>query len=152
MIAQECWHFDIEPVRPDRGRHTMPARAAAISAASPGFEPPAVAFATEAIARAHRINDSASMAVSKARELVRKSAALRLERGCWRHLWAVLRTEHDRVIAICAYCQRVRTQQGDWGAIPARMRVFLSVTSVLIVTHGICPECVEEHFPMVSLP
>jgi hypothetical protein len=111
-----------------------------------------VAFAREAIARAHLVNDSACMAVRRAARLVQTSHALRQERGRWQHLWAELTADHERVVALCAYCQRVRTHEGDYGAIPARIRVFLSVTSSLTVTHGICPECVAEHFPMVSLP
>ena len=130
----------------------MPARAAAISAASPVLDPLPVVVATEAIARAHLINNSAMLAIRRATELVRASADLRRERGLWRHIWAALEGDHDRVVALCAYCQRVRTQENEWGSIPARVRVFLSVTSMLTVTHGICPECVAEHFPIVNLP
>ena len=129
----------------------MPPPPAAISAASPARDRTVVALATEAVAHAHAVNDYARLAVRKATELVKTSTAMRRERWVWRRVWAELAIDPERVLAVCAYCQRVRSHQDEWGSIPARVRVFLGVTSSLTVTHGICPDCMAEHFPMVEL-
>ena len=48
-------------------------------------------------------------------------------------------------LPICAYCKKIRDDTGYW----ERMEVFISANSQAHFSHGICPECGEEHFPTV---
>ncbi|MCC2642425.1 MAG: ABC-type phosphate/phosphonate transport system, periplasmic component [Nitrospira sp.] len=49
------------------------------------------------------------------------------------------------LLPICAYCKKIRDDTGYW----ERMEVFISANSQAHFSHGICPECGEEHFPTV---
>jgi PAS domain-containing protein len=59
-----------------------------------------------------------------------------------------LREAHDHVKAlsellpICAWCKRLRDDQGYWQAVEQ----FISQRTGAKVTHGICPECRDQHF------
>jgi|GEM_PF-2844379 len=51
------------------------------------------------------------------------------------------------LLPICSYCKNVRDDQGYWNEIEA----YIYKHSGAEFTHGICPECVKKHFPMVDL-
>jgi GAF domain-containing protein len=59
-------------------------------------------------------------------------------------LAAALRTvdELSGLLPICAYCREVKDEQGNW----SRIETYLAQKKVG-TTHGICPTCVEKHFP-----
>jgi len=46
------------------------------------------------------------------------------------------------LIPICAYCKRIRQDQGFWQQIEA----YVSEHSHATFSHGICPECAEREF------
>ena len=45
----------------------------------------------------------------------------------------------DGLLPVCAWCKRVRDDQGVWIEIDVRLR------SEAELTHGICPECLAKH-------
>ena len=48
-------------------------------------------------------------------------------------------------LPICSYCKKIRDNTGYW----ERMEVYISANSQAHFSHGICPECGEEHFPAI---
>jgi PAS domain-containing protein len=59
-----------------------------------------------------------------------------------------LREAHDHVrllselLPVCAWCKRMRDDQGYWLAVEQ----FISQRTGAKITHGICPDCREQHF------
>ncbi|MCF8034180.1 MAG: GAF domain-containing protein [Desulfarculaceae bacterium] len=49
------------------------------------------------------------------------------------------------LLPICSICKRVRDDQGYW----ARLEEYLSLHADAEVSHGLCPTCMEEHYPEV---
>jgi PAS domain S-box-containing protein len=47
------------------------------------------------------------------------------------------------LVPICAWCRKVRNDQGYWGVIEE----FLRDHSEAEISHGVCPDCMEKHFP-----
>ena len=47
------------------------------------------------------------------------------------------------IIPICAHCKNVRDDAGSW----ERIEQYVSRHSEAEFSHGICPNCIEEHFP-----
>lgn len=47
------------------------------------------------------------------------------------------------MVPICSYCKRVRDDEGYW----QQVEVYIEKQAGADVTHGICPECLEKHFP-----
>jgi hypothetical protein len=47
------------------------------------------------------------------------------------------------LLPLCAWCRRVRSDSGYWGALEA----YISDHSDATITHGMCPDCAREHFP-----
>lgn len=47
------------------------------------------------------------------------------------------------IIPICMHCNKIRSEQEDW----ERMEKYIMEHSDATFSHGVCPECVEEHYP-----
>jgi len=47
------------------------------------------------------------------------------------------------LIPICSYCKQIRTDKGAWQAVEE----YVSSHSEAVFSHGICPQCIEKHFP-----
>ena len=47
------------------------------------------------------------------------------------------------LLPICAHCKKIRDDQGYWNQIEA----YIASQTTAQFTHGICPDCLEEHFP-----
>jgi len=45
------------------------------------------------------------------------------------------------LLPICAWCKRIRDENGDWHAV----ETYVQNHSEASFTHGICPDCVEKH-------
>jgi hypothetical protein len=108
---------------------------------------PDFASARDAVQRARRLDAAARITVDEATALVNATQGLRRERELWRHIWIGLEKDVDRVVACCSYCGRVRTGEGDWGAIPVEVIRALYNTSAVMLTHGICPSCEASLVP-----
>jgi PAS domain S-box-containing protein len=51
------------------------------------------------------------------------------------------------IIPICSYCKQIRDDKGYWN----RIETYISEHSVAEFSHGICPDCANEHFPEMDL-
>jgi len=47
------------------------------------------------------------------------------------------------LLPICAWCKRIRDEEGNWEAIES----YVSVHSEADFTHGICPDCARKYHP-----
>jgi len=47
------------------------------------------------------------------------------------------------LLPICAHCKKIRDDQGYWN----QLEQYISTHSEAGFSHGICPECIEVHFP-----
>ncbi len=47
---------------------------------------------------------------------------------------------------ICAYCKRIRDEQGEW----KQLEVYIGSRTEAKFTHSYCPECVKQHFGDLS--
>jgi PAS domain S-box-containing protein len=47
------------------------------------------------------------------------------------------------IIPVCSFCKKVRDDRGYW----EQVEVYITKNSEANVSHGICPECLKEHFP-----
>lgn len=52
------------------------------------------------------------------------------------------------IIPICAYCHRVRSEEGAWGQLDEYVRERTDAD----FSHGMCPSCAREHFPEIMEP
>ena len=48
-----------------------------------------------------------------------------------------------RIVPICAYCKKIRTDESYWQSVEEYFRLHLS----LDFSHGVCPECAQKNFP-----
>lgn len=48
----------------------------------------------------------------------------------------------EGLLPICSFCKRIRDPEGRW----ERMEKYISERSGAEFTHGLCPECREEHY------
>ena len=71
-------------------------------------------------------------------ELRRRSLAL-MEEFCQMH-------DQQGLITTCSYCKSIRDSAGSWHPIDH----FLMHHSSLSFSHGICNQCMSQHFPEVS--
>jgi GAF domain-containing protein len=60
---------------------------------------------------------------------------------------ANVKTLHG-LLPICAWCKRIRNDQGYWGQLEAYIREHTEAD----FTHGICPECFEKNRPKKTQP
>ncbi|HVP44595.1 MAG TPA: PAS domain S-box protein [Terriglobales bacterium] len=49
------------------------------------------------------------------------------------------------MLATCAYCKKIRDDQGVWHVLEA----YIQDHSEASFTHGICPDCVQKHYPAI---
>ncbi|MBU1450759.1 MAG: GAF domain-containing protein [Proteobacteria bacterium] len=49
------------------------------------------------------------------------------------------------LLPMCSICKKVRDDQGYWN----KLEVYLSKHSSAEVSHGLCPDCVRQHYPEV---
>jgi hypothetical protein len=104
----------------------------------------------EILERALATNAAARAAVEQAMDLVTLSQARQREREYWRQILEGLDAGAERLIPVCAYCDRVRAGEGLWERIPTGVMRLLHHSKVIDVTHGICPVCVVTHFPLMA--
>lgn len=69
------------------------------------------------------------------RELIQKNEALETALAQVKTLSGLL--------PICAHCKKIRDDKGYWNQLEA----YLSEHSGITLSHGICPECLKEHYP-----
>lgn len=47
------------------------------------------------------------------------------------------------ILPICSFCKRIRDDQGYW----AQVESYLSQHTEANLSHGVCPDCMAEHYP-----
>lgn len=52
----------------------------------------------------------------------------------------------DGILSICSSCKNVRNQDGEW----ERIEKFISDSSGVLFSHGMCPDCFRKLFPGVA--
>ena len=52
------------------------------------------------------------------------------------------------LLPICSYCKGIRNDQGYW----ERVETYLQDHTGMDLTHGICPQCVQQHFADYCAP
>jgi len=56
----------------------------------------------------------------------------------------VSRMKHlEGIISICMHCKKIRNEHESWD----QLEMYISQHSDAMFSHGICPECVAEHYP-----
>ena len=50
------------------------------------------------------------------------------------------------LLPVCVYCKKVRDDEGYWDA----METYISLNSDAMLSHGICPSCLKQHFPEMA--
>lgn len=49
------------------------------------------------------------------------------------------------ILPICSFCHKIRDDQDAWH----RLETYLAQHSEVQLSHGICPECRQEHYPQI---
>jgi PAS domain S-box-containing protein len=49
------------------------------------------------------------------------------------------------ILPLCCFCKKVRDDQGYW----EQVDVYITEHSEANVTHGLCPDCLKEHYPEI---
>jgi PAS domain S-box-containing protein len=47
------------------------------------------------------------------------------------------------ILPLCSYCKKIRDYQGYW----EQVDVYITLHSDADISHGVCPECMEKHYP-----
>ncbi|OFW60992.1 MAG: hypothetical protein A2133_04245 [Actinobacteria bacterium RBG_16_64_13] len=50
------------------------------------------------------------------------------------------------ILPICSFCKKVRDDDGYWEQVDVYIQEHLQAD----VTHGVCPECMREHYPEIA--
>lgn len=77
-----------------------------------------------------------ALLLSQRRALAERDAALaRLEVALSRAIAGML--------PLCLYCKAIRNDEGEW----ERLEAYFHRHASTVFSHGICPECLREHYP-----
>ena len=49
----------------------------------------------------------------------------------------------EGIIPICSFCKKIRNDEGYWDQVES----YISKHSKAMFSHGLCPECLEKHYP-----
>ncbi|MEI6205988.1 MAG: cache domain-containing protein [Desulfuromonadales bacterium] len=56
----------------------------------------------------------------------------------------VSRMKHlEGIISICMHCKKIRNEHESWD----QLEMYISQHTDAMFSHGVCPECVKEHYP-----
>jgi hypothetical protein len=66
-------------------------------------------------------------------------------------MWTILKHKRSEdeikrlrgILPLCSFCKKIRDDKGYW----ERVDVYISKYSQADISHGICPECLKEHYP-----
>lgn len=50
------------------------------------------------------------------------------------------------LLPMCAWCHKVREDEGYW----SQLESYLAARTDATITHSICPQCREKHFPVCT--
>ena len=52
----------------------------------------------------------------------------------------------EGIIPICMHCKNIRSDDASW----QKLEAYISNHSNAIFSHGICPDCIAEHYPDIK--
>ena len=50
------------------------------------------------------------------------------------------------VLPICSFCNQIRDDEGDW----QQVEDYFEQKTEALFSHGVCPDCVQEHYPELA--
>ncbi|MFP4175765.1 MAG: response regulator [Planctomycetota bacterium] len=53
----------------------------------------------------------------------------------------------EGLLPICSFCKRIRDGNDDWHDFPNYINQHTDIT----LTHGVCPDCIKEHYPGLNI-
>ena len=53
----------------------------------------------------------------------------------------------EGLLPVCSFCKKIRNEKGDW----EKMEKYITEHSEAEFSHGLCPECLREHYPEYCL-
>lgn len=89
--------------------------------------------------------------VNMQRELVKKNRLLEKLKAELDARVVALETAANRIkhlegiISICMYCKKIRNEHEAW----EQLEKYITEHSDALFSHGICPACMEEHYPNI---
>lgn len=107
------------------------------------------------IAAADRVGIILTLAIANAVGIVasrERASRQRREERAWRNerdAKVELQRAHSEIrilrglLPTCSHCRRVRTETGEW----QQMERFVAEHSEAQFSHGLCPECLAQHYP-----
>lgn len=51
------------------------------------------------------------------------------------------------ILPLCSFCKKIRDDKGYW----EQVDVYIQEHTEADISHGICPECMEEHYPELDI-
>ena len=66
-------------------------------------------------------------------------------------MWTILKQRRSAdeikrlrgILPLCSFCKKIRDDKGYWESVD----IYISKYSEADISHGICPECLKEHYP-----
>jgi ABC-type nitrate/sulfonate/bicarbonate transport system substrate-binding protein len=98
-----------------------------------------MALLTVLATRLHSMNRRLSAEIAE-REVI--EANLRQSRDHLQQALSEVKTLKS-ILPICSFCKKIREDDGDWVVLER----YISTHSGADFSHGICPECLHEHYP-----
>jgi hypothetical protein len=49
------------------------------------------------------------------------------------------------ILPLCSFCKKIRDDKGYW----EQVDIYINKHSEADISHGICPDCLKEHYPDV---
>jgi GAF domain-containing protein len=95
--------------------------------------------------RPHHLEEAQIRALEALARTVVSELELRRVSNELREAAAKIKTLHG-LLPICSYCKGVRDDEGYWQSVEA----YVESRSDAHFTHGICPSCLEKHYPQFS--
>jgi len=50
------------------------------------------------------------------------------------------------ITPICSFCKKIRDDEGYWQTVESYMSQYIKTN----FSHGVCPECMREHYPKIN--
>ena len=54
----------------------------------------------------------------------------------------------EGLLHVCSHCKKMREKEGSWKP----MEQFISDKTDAVFSHGICPDCAQEHYGHITDP
>jgi hypothetical protein len=102
--------------------------------------------------RKRAVIEQAEAVRRQSRQLAHAAKRTRREWRTWQEAWKLAAASRQEckskplLVVLCAYCHRVRDVTGEWSSIPRLVELRLANQCSKYISHGLCPECMQQHF------